>query len=285
MNQYSLIVANGTSYSNDECGKALDYIFTEIKSKGGADSGLNFILYIHGRGKEPQKSIAKVIPQIESEYGAKVLMFHWPSWAGPLGHPIDEAEGGASHLGKVLTAIKTFKLNNQTFFPKVRCILIAHSMGNIVFSTLIKSLAANSHGNPLFETVILNAADVEADDHASWVEKIDFSNNIYITVNEHDGILKLSAKRRHGKRLGQALESFFGHDFKLASNATYVDFSETGVNHRYFIKNGQNDNPYIEEFYSHILNGLPINLDSADFSGIKEKKSGNNNVVYVFKGE
>lgn len=82
----SLFTSDGTQYQIKNLSKEVSVVAEKIdkdmKSGGGAN---NFILYVHGRGKEPQKSLNEVIPSLEAEYSAKVLMFHWfPSYKGQL---------------------------------------------------------------------------------------------------------------------------------------------------------------------------------------------------------
>ena len=101
-------------------------------------------------------------------------------------------------------------------------------------------------------------------------------------MNEADAQLKLSSKRQGYDRLGGGIKRMMGGDVKLAENATYVDFSETGVSHRYFKESGQKGNPYLKHFYATVLNGLAIDFNT--FDGIKEIRRGNGSEIYVFRG-
>lgn len=282
----SLFTSDGTQYHiqnlANEVKEMAEAIEKDMKAGGrGAD---NIIFYVHGRGKEPKKSLDEVIPNLEEEYSAKVIMFHWfPSYkGGATGYPDEEAKAAAPDLLNVLASFQKFKKGHPEKFSKIKSTLLVHSMGNIVFAKMMESYQQQSFDKNLFDTVILNSADADAKDHDQWVKKIDFSDNIYITVNKHDNILGLSAKRQGEKRLGQKLETMFGKDIPLANNANYVDFSKIDVNHRYFLKGGQDGNPYLEKFYEAILNGNPVNLEH--FNGAKAK-AGNGNKIYVFDSE
>lgn len=281
----SLFTSDGTQYHiqnlSNEVKEMAEAIEKDMKAGGrGAD---NIIFYVHGRGKEPKKSLDEVIPNLEEEYSAKVIMFHWfPSYKGPAGYPNEEAKAAAPDLLNVLASFQKFKKDHPEKFSKIKSTLLVHSMGNIVFARMMESYQQQSFDKNLFDTVILNSADADAKDHDLWVKKIDFSDNIYITVNKHDNILGLSAKRQREKRLGQKLETMFGKDILLANNANYVDFSKIDVNHRYFLKGGQDGNPYLEKFYEAVLNGNPVNLEH--FNGAKAKP-GNGNKIYVFENE
>ena len=276
----SLLTVDGTEYSTDKLSDALKAIEGDIGIN-------NFILYVHGRGKEPTKSLAHVIPQLEREYKAKVLMFHWsPSWSGVFGYPNNEAKAASTALFKIL---KDFKVYKSAGFEGGKSTFLVHSMGNIVLANMMNSYVSEELEENLFDTIILNSADADADVHHEWVEKIDFTpklgdrRNIYITVNEHDVILRLSAKRQVKKRLGQKLQSMLGRYFSLAKNANYLDVTECEVNHRYFIKSGQKNNPYLQQFYGSVLNGIPIDLNG--WAGIYKKRPGNGNFIYELKAK
>jgi esterase/lipase superfamily enzyme len=280
----SLFTSDGTQYNiknlSSEVKEIADAIEKDMKAGRGAD---NIIFYVHGRGKEPKKSLDDVIPHLEEEYSAKVIMFHWfPSYKGPAGYPNEEADAAAPDLLNVLASFQKFKKEHPEKFSKIKSTLLVHSMGNIVFAKMMESYKQQSLEKNLFDTVILNSADADAKGHDQWVKKIDFSDSIYITVNKNDNILGLSAKRQREKRLGQKLETMLGKDIPLANNANYVDFSKIDVNHRYFLKGGQDDNPYLEKFYDAVLNGNPVNLK--DFDGAKAK-AGNGNQIFVFENE
>lgn len=73
----SLFTADGTQYHTNDVRDKVRVIAEEIGKDMKSDQGAhNFILYVHGRGKEPGKSLEEVIPKLEAEYNAKVLMFH-----------------------------------------------------------------------------------------------------------------------------------------------------------------------------------------------------------------
>jgi hypothetical protein len=280
----ALITDDGTQYQVQNLsqeGSSLAQALKENIESGRAD---NFILYIHGRGKEPGKSLKDVIPDLEKEYRSSVLMFHWfPSYKGPAGYPKEEAEAAASDLGKALDYFQDYKNSHKDEFKNVKSIMLVHSMGNIVFGKFMESYDGGKLSKGLFDTIILNSADADAKGHDKWVSKIDFTDNLYITLNEHDSILSFSAKKQRQKRLGQQTTTITGKQIPLAENATYVDFSEASVNHRYFLKSGQEGNRWLKQFYDSVMKGNSIDLNS--FKGVKKVEQGNGNTIYVFKGE
>jgi len=280
----SLITDDGTQYQVANLSQEGSDIAQTLKDDIESGRADNFIFYVHGRGKEPNKSLRDVIPDLEKEYKATVLMFHWfPSYKGPLGYPKEEAEAAAPDLGKALKYFQAYKDSHKDEFKSVKTTMLVHSMGNIVFGKFMESYVLGTLNKGLFDTIILNSADVDAKGHDKWVSKIDFANNIYITLNEGDNVLGGSAKSQGEKRLGQKTTTMTGKKIPLAGNAKYVDFSETGVNHRYFLKSGQEDNHWLKQFYESVMKGNPVDLNL--FPGIKGIEAGNGNKIYVFKGE
>ncbi len=283
----SLITNDGTQYQVANLSKDGGDIAQLIKEDIDSRKADNFIFYVHGRGKEPNKSLQEVIPALEKEYTAVVLMFHWfPSYKGKLGYPKEEAEAAAPDLGKALEYFQQYKNSHKDEFKNIKTTMLVHSMGNIVFGKFMESYVKGKLDKGLFDTIILNSADADAKKHDKWVSKIGFTDNLYITLNDGDSVLSASAKLQKEKRLGQLGEekatTISGKPIPLAGNAKYVDVSEIGVNHRYFLKAGQEDNRWLEQFYQSVMNGNPINFNS--FQGVKTTER-NGIKVYVFKGE
>lgn len=280
----ALITDDGTQYQVENLSQEGSSIAETLKENIESGKADNFIFYIHGRGKEPNKSLQEVIPDLEKEYTSTVLMFHWfPSYKGPTGYPKEEAEAAASDLGKALEYFQAYKNSHKDEFKNVKSTMLVHSMGNIVFGKFMESYGRGTLNKGLFDTIVLNSADADAKGHDKWVSNVDFTNNLYITLNEHDSILSFSAKSQGEKRLGQKTTTVTGKQIPLAANATYVDFSEAEVNHRYFLKSGQEGNRWLKQFYESVMNGNPVNLNL--FPGIKGVEAGNGNKIYIFKGE
>jgi len=280
----ALITDDGVQYQVRSLSQQGSSIAQSLKVSIESGKADNFILYVHGRGKEPKKSLETVIPDLQKEYTAAVLMFHWfPSYRGPIGYPKEEAEAAAADLGKALEYFQSYKSGHKEEFQSLKSTMLVHSMGNLVLAKFMKSYGAETLSRGLFDTIILNSADADAKGHAEWVSKIDFTNNLYITLNEHDSILSFSAKKQGEKRLGQKTTTFTGNKIPLARNATYVDFSEAEVNHRYFLKAGQEGNRWLEKFYRTVMNGDKVDLEA--LPGIERVEEGNGNKIYVFRGE
>jgi hypothetical protein len=241
----------------------------------------NIILYVHGRagGKKPEpgKSLKHVLPSLAEDYKAKAIMFYWPGAddGGATGFPDNRAQQAAPALAQTLKALQQYKQANAARLQNVKFTLLLHSLGNIVFEQFMNSYPASSLNRNLFDTVILNSSASAAKGHDVWLRKVDFTPNLYVTVNDDDSVLRLAGFFR-GVRLGKSLKRY-----NLAPNAIYVNFTNTGVNHRYFLPSGQEDNSYISQFYETVMDGKKFNFEG--FEGIKSVKHQSGATIYQFK--
>ncbi|MCK5633374.1 alpha/beta hydrolase, partial [bacterium] len=252
-----ILLNKGIEYSIDDFPTAIDSISKVIQNNPDYD---NLIFFIHGHGNHPKKAIQKRVPELEKDYSAKVILFHWPTWEKSKIYPDKESIQAGKDLIKVFRYLKKFKEENTEVYESIKPTLLIHSMGNIVFKTFIEISDRKEFAN-LFNTILLNAADVDTENHHRWVDKISESENIYITLNRHDPVLQSSAKAINNKiRLGQKLESIFNGEYPFSKNAVYLDLSKTGVLHKYYMKKKHKENKSITYFYEKVLNGEKIEL-------------------------
>lgn len=268
----SVMARDGNDFEIDTLDEARISVLAERVESGQPHD--NVIVFVHGRGRHPAKALEQIIPDLESENNAAVLMFHWgPSYAGPLGYPVDNAVAAGESFGKALKKFNDYKEKNE----ELKSVLLIHSMGNIVFESYMEKYhEEGSLDSKLFDTIILNSADVDAKGHDTWVNKIDFTDNLYITVNKNDPILRFAAIHNRQKRLGKNIKK----KVDLSGKANYVNFDKVDVNHRYYLHAGQNKNCYIKSFYEAVLSGNPIDL--SDEHGFEK---GDRDGVYVFKSD
>lgn len=246
------------------------------------------LVYIHGRAageeKEPDKSLKFVIPCLQSENKVRVLMFFWPGSAegGALGFPVDQARNAAPELEQTLAKLALNKQKNNNNLQHRKIVLLPHSLGNIVLEKVMESYAAGSLPKKLFNTIILSASASPAKEHADWLRRVDFSDNIYVVVNSDDPVLDKAGMREIEARLGKKLKTAFAGKVALAKNAIYLDISDTEADtHRYFLHPNQEGNQYLRMFFENVLIGSP--LDFKGFKGIEsiEKRDGTH--VYHLK--
>lgn len=236
----------------------LDQAVKDIRSSDECD---NFILFVHGRGKHPDKAFEQsLIFDLESNYTAKVIMFHWPSWEGALDFPEGNARKSAKDFITVLKGLKEYQHNNRQLVQNIKFSLLAHSMGSIVLEETILKMDDNSLGK-IFDTVVVSSSASAGKNHSNWVTDIYLSDNIYITVNQDDPILGKAGIKMKGRRLGKGLENRQGDKFGLADNAKYIDLTESSLGHRYYLYRNLKERPVAKSFFDRALNGLPAILD------------------------
>lgn len=242
-------------------------------------TGKPVILFVHGRGKEPNKSLrnkggliveGRAVHKLESGYKAKVLMFNWDSERGcgfkDRERPLSNMATASQAFSLLLDGIKQYRHNNSQARPIA---LMVHSMGNIVVETMVNNWGGwiDNGGEPLFSNVVFSASDSNDTDHAAWVEKIGDTENVYLTINADDKILKKSNDQRPAGAAALGLEP----GTHLARNAVYVDITNLGSEqngkkrktkrHELFNKPGMHGQVYVCEFFEQALTGRTVSLN------------------------
>ena len=263
--------ADGTVFVVDDAEKAITHVLTAASR--------HVIVYVHGRscggGGEPSKSLGDAIPEMESTYGGKVLMFTWPGSSSgcPLGFPEAEARASGTALSHVLHKL-AFALGSNAALAGVTMTLVTHSMGNLV---LEEALARDTRPLPatLFATALLSSSATALAGHAAWLSHLTFAPKVYVSENDGDNVLT-AAGLGNGTRLGKKLGAE-----PLAPNAVYVDFTAANVNHAYYLHSGQKG-AHMAPFYDAIMAGQPYDFSKSN--AITRTESRNGTFVYVFDG-
>lgn len=269
-----LYVLPQTSYPVTKIGDAIEAL---LAARPTLD---NVIVFVHGRacggGGEPDKSLGSVVPEMESDYGAGVVMFYWPgSDKGcPLGFPEDESRAAGPALRAMLQRMNAHMASHPGTRAKIKTSLLTHSMGNIV---LEEALATKTGLAPsLFDDVVLSSSATALAAHAAWLSRLDFATDVYVTVNGGDSVL-LAAGTGRGVRLGRDLGTE-----TLTPRAAYVDFTAAGVNHQYYVSSGQKGQ-HMRDFYQAVLNGRPYDL--AGSPAITKRTVRDGATVHTFDGK
>jgi hypothetical protein len=253
----------------------------------------NILLYVHGYNNDIE-DVYSTAREIERLYDVIVVTFTWPAncggaLSGTLSYLADKRDAKASQdalnrsidlVGKyhaLLTqaARNTLEDRASKKFPdnptmqrehlskliKKNCDLsvnlLCHSMGNYVFKYALTSSLAESR-KLIFDNIILAAADTNNEAHATWVEKLQVRNSIYITINENDYALSWSRRKP-----GEQQKARLGHYLKRlnANNVSYVDFTrEKSVNnsHSYFDKKTVGNNKGALRFFKKVFSGEDV---------------------------
>jgi hypothetical protein len=265
-----LYTADGTEFLVDEIGEAVAHAVL--------DTDDNLILYVHGRacggGGEPQKSLEGAVPELEDDYGARVVMFNWPgSDAGcPLGFPEDEARASGTALAHVLRKLAFADATDPDVLAGRTTTLLTHSMGSLV---LEEATADGPLPTAWFDTAMVGSAASARDGHDAWLGLVDVAAQLYVSLNDDDAVL--AAAGLGGARLGKNVDGA-----TLAADAIYVDFTAASVNHAYYLHSGQ-DGAHMTEFYDAIMNGLAYDFAASDAIASTEERDGT--FVYHFDGQ
>jgi len=248
----------------------------------------NLVLFVHGYNNDVESVVQRAF-RLQRQYGVEVLAFSWPANGGGahgvLSYKSDKKDARASigALDRVLekTGLYLHVLREEAA-ARIRddaearfagqaetrdeCIaralqrqcpfrvtLMLHSMGNYLFKQLLKS-SIYSGDELIFDNVVLAAADANNEDHRQWVDRIQFRNRLFVTINENDSALRLSRAK-----LGSAQKARLGHfPYQLdAERAVYVDFTNARFvsdSHAYF-EGAATRNKAVSQFFRRALNG------------------------------
>lgn len=236
-------------------------------------SGKPVVIFVHGRGKEPGKSLlggtfvqGMAVHKIERGYDCRVLMLNWDSAFPGLNLfdrevPLNHTPAAASSLGGLLQALKQY----QATVPGVALpALLVHSMGSIVVQRSIE----NGHwpqAARLFSAVVFSQPDADDVGHATWLDTLGAREKTFVTLNSDDHVLKRSTDGRpagaHALGLGTAQP--------LAPHAAYIDLSRMGAlgakddDHEVFGKGAMNGQLNVCRFFQQALTGQDVVLDPA----------------------
>lgn len=220
----------------------------------------SWVVFIHGFNQSFEKNLKKC-KEVEG-YGVNVLAFSWPSNPGPNGgffkaiknkrEEYRKARGNARlsvtatdrFMGKIVNYIQESTNENC----RISVNLLIHSLGNYLFQ---RSFEEQVFSNDLrvFDNIILHQADVDHENHKNWVDCLNDAKRVYITINLHDQVLKVSTMV-NGRRLGNTPYRLEG---KLP---TYFDFTYgKDVETRHRLWKPSLNNAVIKEFFKRVLKG------------------------------
>ncbi len=253
-------------------------------------AGRNFVLFVHGFNNDLKAALDRA-HAFEKTYGVEVLVFSWPANGGGAKGVASylsdkrDAQASVGALGRVLEKLHGYLLAAHAAYEadlvhraderhphddeawrafytaraEERCPftvnLVLHSMGNYLFKKMLESSVFRIT-QPVFDNVVLVAADTNAEGHATWVEQIKVRRRVFITINERDIALAASQLK-----MGEQQKARLGHNIYglNAANATYVDFTDSphiARSHAYFegppLKNAQ-----AKGFFQAAFNGQP----------------------------
>jgi hypothetical protein len=228
------------------------------------------VLYVHGRGDEPSKSIREgILRGLADEYGVMPILFTWPSGKGLF--PEREARDAGPVLGDVLGQLRDIRSASTA---GLTVSLLTHSMGSFVLEGFLGNYTGGLPGG-LIDSVVISSSSSTVDHHAAWVEKIDFSPAVFITYGHDDPMLGIAGLGIGTARLGRHGTRQKDEAERTAGNAVYVDFGQAVAEHRYFVGNGGQACVY--HFFNESLNGR--RPDFGDRRFVTEATSGKDYIL------
>lgn len=254
----------------------------------------NLLLFVHGYNNNVEAVVERAFG-LQETFGVEVLAFSWPANGGGASGVLDyksdkkDARASIGALDRVLDktreylhllreeelkriraeASDRFRNDAETrdeFLSRAiledcpfRVSLMLHSMGNYLLKQLLKS-TLYSGDELLFDNVIMVAADTNNQGHREWIDRIEFRNRLYVTINENDSALRFS--RMKG---GFEQRARLGHfPYELDSRrVVYVDMtraSNVGDSHAYF-EGDSLQNDALRKFFDEALNGKVAEAD------------------------
>lgn len=209
-----------TTYAIEDFDKALDAAYRD---------GLPVILYLHGRGDEPQKSFTPkmigggAVPRLRDEYGARVVLLNWnskPRHKDDRKDPLKHADEFAEKLNLILLKLADYQSAHETL---AKPSLLVHSMGSIVLAKSIEKFGWPASANAsLFSNILLTQADADSQGHAEWLNALTTHEQVFVTQNRDDPVLQSSKDERPSDHFALGLEPVP----PLANGATYVDLTK-----------------------------------------------------------
>lgn len=234
--------------------------------------GKPVVIFVHGRGKEPEKSLrggrfvkGLAVHKIERGYDVSVLMFNWDSaFPGFLVYDRTAALKGAQNA---LPAFATFLEHLGAYLSKhpgyAKPALLVHSMGSIVLQHTLE--ASKWQAGRLFAYAVLSEPDADDIDHANWLTALGNLETTFITMNRDDRVLQRSTDDRPPGARALGLDT----DQPLAVNVKYIDLTNMGPlgakddDHEVFGKGAMNGQIYACQFFTQAIRGEPVELDTA----------------------
>lgn len=214
----------------------------------------NFVVFTEGLGKTFTLGIDRAT-KLMRLYVIDELFFDWPTERPYLsaGKNIREtykiAPQVAVPYAYFLEEFQAYKNSHPAKFQTVT--LFFHSMGNLLLMyDLQKDLYKNIAPN-LVDNVVLNAACVNQHKHKEWLDKLTFSKNIYLTINDRDKNLRGASIIFSAHQLGEKAKPDY------CKKVNYVDFSEVlDKEHNYFlIPSLLEKRPCLKQFYTDVFAG------------------------------
>ena len=229
---------------------------------------MDCVYYIHGFNKAFIETLQQA-HEVHKRYGVGVIVFSWPS--NPGGFIFNEYRRAQAIASNSVVALdRTFeKLGSYLHLePDESCEisfnLLLHSLGNYLFEMFIRHPIFSGETR-IFDNIVLNAADVDHDQHNEWTHSLKYARRVFAIINERDTILGAS-DIINPDRLGNTTRDLD------SPQLDYFDLSD-GENvdkkHRHF-ESTASQNKVVASFFKKVLHGRQgFPLEGATFNSEK----------------
>lgn len=211
----------------------------------------NSVLFVHGYGKSVNSAL-KRSEKIDEMYGVNIILYDWPSKALLFYRAQHRAKKSSSGFTTLLNDYNNLKENNSLYLKST---LFMHSLGNLVFKEHLES----SPNSPLksckvFDNIVLNAPAIPQKEHVSMLKQLNPDQNIIVTQNRYDAILRGAGISTLSTQLGNRIKT------PKSLSVTYINFTDiAGLKHTLFCcssnKHKKSDIE-IHSIYNTIFNGI-----------------------------
>jgi hypothetical protein len=188
-------------------------------------------------------------------YAVDGVFFDWPTERPYMraGKNIKTTSRLAPQAAKAyavfLNDFQTYKNAHKDKFKSVT--LLFHSMGNLLLMNNLKNNALSFLTPSVINAVVLNAACVNQTNHNLWLDKLTFTQNVYVTINDKDKNLRGARIIFGDHQIGEKPKKQF------STNAAYVNFSPVlDKEHNYYVMQPLlRKKTFLYEFYADIFSG------------------------------
>lgn len=269
-NQWSLELLpedNATTIPSQE-------LFEEIaRGIRDGDYKRNWVFYIPGYNQSSRSSL-DASWQISQKYEVDVVLFSWPSNPGGFileeyPQAIEAARISAQALNQTFDKLNRYIGNcplNDIEQRGISFNLFIHSLGNLIVENYVRSHLL-SGTIEIFHNIIFHQADVDNEGHGEWIDRIEFSRRIYVTINRNDYVLTGSGAFHLDRLNAINVNNRLGNTTSelIATKPSYVDFTSGR-----FVANAHNlflsvNNAIVENFFTQVFQGRAGVEDSLSF--------------------
>lgn len=239
----------------------------------------DWLVFVHGDSKTMLTAVERA-KEIQKLHHVNVLVYSWPSKDPDLSpianfkNSYSNVELATAYFKEFLLMVDDLKNSDYNQIGNQNMSLFLHSLGNYFLQSMVADGLHTGLDENLFDNLIINAAAVEEKDHHLWVEKLNFSDRVYINSNDDDfSLTGLRILTKLGRQLGENPREPY------AENAIYVSFTEAvgfpgsmGPSHSYYFASIPEKSENIKKYYTGIFHGLEAQLTNNQLFAYKPKQ-------------